>query len=116
MVKLQKESAAACVLFPLIANTQLLISYFKLNLYTISVKSYKGQLGSRFDSYMVMADLALLEDLANHANAFSKSALIYLVRAENGFFCFLCHDFGEDVYIHMIKGVLSPYMVHWRRF
>ncbi len=67
MVKLQKESAAACVLCPLIANTQLLISYFKLNLYTISVKSYKGQLGSRFDSYMVMADLALLEDLANHA-------------------------------------------------
>ncbi len=41
---LEKESTAACVLCPLIANTQ--ISYFKLNICTISVKSYKGQLGS----------------------------------------------------------------------
>ncbi len=81
---LQKKSNAAFVLCPLIANTQLLISYFKINICTNSVKSYKGQYGSRFDSYMVMADLALLEDLAE--SAFSKSALIYLVRAQNGFF------------------------------
>ncbi len=57
---------------------------------------------------MVMADLALLEDLANHAlrreyvfkdraDLFNESTMI------SRQYRFLCHDFGEDVYVHMTK-------------
>ncbi len=64
-----------------------------------------------------MADLALLEDLANHAlrrewvfkeraDLFNESTEWLLSR-----YCFLCHDFGEDVYIHVIikGGVVTIY-------
>ncbi len=67
---------------------------------------------------MAMADLALPEDLAE--STFSKSALIYLVRAQNDFFRFVMITYNIYIVIRETgqfssKGIINDFIGNLNR-